>query len=282
MTADKSRQKFKFSWKVTLTCCVLVALMLKASHWQWTRHLKKKIFVAELTQRLAMPVMTQESFTEKNQDLSKLLHRKVKLNGSFDFANEIILRNRRYEKIPGFYVITPFKLADSSQTVLVNRGFIPTTKANQTLRKEFHKPKGKISFYGLIKASMPRKFLAPKDPPTGGSHPWVDAWLRIDIEKIQKQMPYELAPLYVEYISQTSPEIELDQIVKSDVDKTDMLFLPERASTLQAKENSFIYPVPQVNTYIPAGRHFGYVFEWAIMAFMTVIIGLIIQLRRNK
>ena len=281
MTNLNKRHFFKFSWKTTIICGLLVALMLRASHWQWTRHLEKKDLIKELTLRMEEPVLPQDKLMNFQDEWNKLVHRKVKLTGSFQYDKEIVLKNRRYDSTPGFYVITPFNINNSNKAVLVNRGFIPANKSDQESRKEFQNYPGQISFYGLVKDTMKRKFLAPQDPPAGEDNKWVDAWLRVDIEHIQKQIPFKLLPVYIEFISTTSSEISIKQIVKSDVGKTDMLFLPERASTLQAKEQTRSYPIPQVNTYVPAGRHFGYVFEWAIMALITLIIGFIAQLRRS-
>ncbi|MCB0319041.1 MAG: SURF1 family protein [Bdellovibrionales bacterium] len=281
MEKKSRRHFFKFSLSTTLISGVIALLMFRASYWQWTRHEAKIALIAELENRMQQEILNQNELVNFKNDWSQLIHRKVNVTGNFDFDKEMILRNRRYKKTPGFYVITPFKLANSETAILVNRGFIPDKQSDPESRIQFRNYPGQISFYGLIKDTMNRKFLAPEDPPAGENNKWVDAWLRVDIQHMQKQVPYKLLPVYLEFIATNSAEISLEQIVKSDVDKTDMLFLPSRSETLSTQDEARTYPIPQVNTYVPPGRHLGYVFEWIILALITIAIGFIAQLKRN-
>lgn len=273
--------KFKFSKKTTITCLILILLMLRASYWQWNRHLEKQDYIKLLNSRLEMPVENIKSITKSGLSPEELLHRRTFVSGKYDFSNEILIDNRRYEKSAGKHVITPFKIDGTNNYILVNRGFIPMELSSIDKRKEYHKPT-KQKFIGLIKNSSQRTFfMQPKDPePNKEMH--FDNWLRVDIEKISIQTGYQLLPFYLEIMNTQAHDKAIEQIVRSDSDKVDMLFLPLKADLLNKKEiTSNKFPIPVFDNVVPAGRHFGYVFEWIIIAFITFCIGFLMQIKRN-
>ena len=272
-------KRFKFSLKTTLVCIILAGLMIRAAIWQASRYEQKQVLITELTARLKIPIEKLNPQLENiKKEPEKFTHRRFEISGEFDFENEILLKNRRHNDIPGYFIITPLKLDNAKDYILVSRGFIPKKLAALDKRKQFQKNKN-VSFTGLAKASVNQKFfLAPEDkfPATGK----LTEWLRVDIGKIEKQLSYKLLPLYFEVMEFEKTTVDtINKIVKSDSDKSDMLLLPLRGKTLhqEAQEN---YPVVVYDTYIPPGRHYAYIYEWSIMAAMTLLIGLILQFRR--
>jgi cytochrome oxidase assembly protein ShyY1 len=113
--------------------------------------------------------------------------------------------------------------------------------------------------------------------------PWQREFLRIDIEHLAEQFPYPLAPFYLELMEPATNDEIQKAFVKSSSDKEEMLLLPLRALKKEgASEMIRDFPVPFYTTVIPPGRHLGYVFEWAAMAGMTLLICVVLQLRRPK
>lgn len=258
--------------------------MLVASHWQYRRYQAKKIYISKMQDNLKQAPTSLLELSSSNPEA--ILYRRVNVSGTYDFSREIILRNRRYHEMPGSFVLTPLKLADSENYLLVSRGFIPLNKSAPEQRKEFAESES-VKFMGLIKPAMKRKLFAPKDPPSGPGQPWVDQWLRVDLENISKQLPYPILPFYVELMGDSEEAVEKmeAQIVNSKSEKSELLFMPARS--MHAKEQlksqaNLKFPVPVYDTVIPPGRHFGYIFEWAIMAFVTLLIGVVLQLRPLK
>ena len=272
-------KRFVFSWKITVIGIVLVAGMLKASYWQWNRHLQKQEYINSLHQRLEQEPSPILDFSDV-RDISSILHRRVVVSGSFDFENEVILRNRRFAGEPGVHLITPLKIDNSDARVLVNRGFVPLSDSKPESRKKYNTPQH-VTFIGLIKESMKRRNLAPKDPQISADNLRVDAWLRVDIKNISKQLPYELLPYYLEVVESNDLTAVAEEIVATKSGREELLFLPLRSLDPNQDEsilpNSF--PVAVFNTVIPPGRHLGYVYEWAIMAAVTFLICLVLQLR---
>lgn len=272
--------KFNFSLKITITCLVLILAMLRASYWQWTRHLEKQEYIKKMQERLEEPILLINNLFNTKQ-VDDVVYKRVFVSGEYDYAKEITLANRRYNDQAGKYIITPLKIDNSNKYVLVNRGFVPLHLSKKEERKDFQNEKF-ASFVGLVKEGLEKKsFLAPKDPkPETGK--FFDNWLRVNVNELEKQTKYPLLPFYVEIMNTVDKDEALKQIVKSSTGKSEMFLLPMQAKNLEAKGSSPTtnYPIPIFDTVIPAGRHFGYVFEWAFMALGLFIAGFILQLRR--
>lgn len=274
--------RFRFSLRTTIICAVLTLGMVRASYWQWERHNSKLAYIKNLESRLEMPVEEASFLSDSSISLHEKTFRRVKIEGSYDFKHEMILRNRRHNEDAGVYVVTPLKLKDLDRWVLVNRGFLPLQVAKTEARKPFQKP-DKVSFIGLIKASAPRKIFSPKDLPTGPGHPWVDSWLRVDVENIGKQLPYAILPMHLEIMDTLESTEVKSRITESRSARDDIFLMPAKGiTTKETPSKSEHYPIPIFDTVVPPGRHLGYVFEWAIMAVVTVLIGIVLQLRRPK
>lgn len=257
--------------------------MLRAAVWQYHRHIEKQEYIHLLNQRLSEPVLDIiELLKNPDTDWTKLLNRRVVISGEFDFKHEIVISNRRHNDTAGKHVITPLKIDGTEKYILVNRGFIPYKISQPENRLKFQNPH-RMNFVGLLKEPSHKVFfLQPSDPsPQPGK--FFDDWLRVDIDKISLQTPYKLLPLYAEIMNTAEHEEIVKQIVRSSSDKTAMLFLPARASSLELAESNPTekLPIPVFDTVIPPGRHYGYIWEWSFMALATLLIGIIIQLKRH-
>jgi surfeit locus 1 family protein len=278
--------QFHFSLKTSLICLLLSALMFYASYWQYTKYIAKTAYVQELDNRIKLPIENLESILALNPDLGAILNRKVKISGEWDYAHEIIIRNRKHEGKAGVLVLTPLKLrAPAGSTVLVNRGFIPISHSNPENRKIFQAEIKAEQISGLIKASVAKKFLAPPDPISGLDKAWVDAWLRIDIESISKQMPYPLIPFYIETLPVDNLGLDSSKMLLTKSDKDQILFMPGAGqaslNSIHSQEDLSKYPIPFYDPIVPPDRHFSYIFEWAIMGLMVIAAAIIIQLKRH-
>lgn len=273
--------KFHFRPRTTILCLLAASGMLRASYWQWERHGQKLEYINTLETRLEIPVEPLSSYLPLNQDWQSLIHRRLQVDGKYDFDHEIILRNRRQEEMAGVNIVTPLQLAGTQSYILVNRGFIPLKFSDRSSRIAFQKEK-LVSFVGLVKETQSAKFFAPKDRPAGNGQDWVDSWLRIDLENIQKQLPYKLLPFYVEFMGTTDVQAAKERIVSSQAGKEEIFMLQPKNISISEELSSEVYkkyPIADFSSVIPAGRHLGYVYEWAIMAAATLLVGLLLQFR---
>lgn len=244
-------------------------------------------YIEVLNARVAEPVVPFFEIlkqVEQGRDWSEFTFRRVEVVGEYDFAHEMSLRNRRFEETPGVLILTPLLPSqDSKKSLLVSRGFIPLQRAAKIERARFQHSK-EARFIGLIKEGSERRFLAPSDPPTGSGLPWVDGWLRVDLAGMSKQLPYELLPIYVELMDiNVGQNLESD-VVKSASGRSDVLSLVKSGAVVSSGDLDVpdsALPIAAYDTVVPPGRHLGYVYEWAFLAALTLLIGLILQLRRG-
>jgi cytochrome oxidase assembly protein ShyY1 len=283
--------KLKFSFKVSLIGGILAISMLFLSYWQWQRYLAKELFLAELDSRLEQEVTPFNSLMaeidENFPDWPKLLHRRTLIKGEWDFEHEMTRRNMRDEADgPGVHVITPFKTIDNNGkelALLVNRGYLPLSVKDKEDRKNFQQSVPN-EFVGLVKLSeTPRYFLSPADPPVNHDK-WIDAWLRVHIEKMQEQIPYPLLPIQLEMISTPEKEAVEAAMVKVSKAREDILFLANTGPRVSSGELNpdKSYPVPAFSAVVPSATHLAYVFEWAFMALLTTLITIVLQLDRGR
>lgn len=286
--------QFYFSKKISIISFILVLLMIRASYWQYERYQWKLGLIKEMENNLNIPPTSLDEIKaiyDKNPEL--IIHRRVEVSGVYDFEHEIVIRNRRFKDEPGVFVITPLKVSSSSSSyyILVNRGFLPLSKSTKEKRQIYRMPTEEVRLVGLVKESSTPKFLAPGDPVTGKDLPWADSWERVNIEGINRQIPYQLLPFYIEImaigdkngIALPSNEEVAEKMIDTRAGKEELLILPMRGhfggpTTFKDSE----LPIPVFDTYIPPGRHYGYIFEWAIMAIATFSIALGLQFRKPR
>lgn len=275
--------RIRFSPKVTFTCLLLAIWMIGMSVWQWERHLQKQDLIETLNQTLRREPIALGELIRENPDWEAQAWRRVSVSGSFDFSREFLLRNRSFEKRSGFHVITPLKIDGAEDAyVLVDRGFLPLGREEREYRKRYQTPEH-VEMFGLIKNSASPKLFAPNDPEPGANSPWVDKWLRVDIPKISKQLPYTVLPIYLETMNDPNDPLLASHIVRgSDSGRHDVLNMTDSSSNENFGLDSpdARYPVAVYDTTPPPDIHLGYVYEWAFMALLTLGIGLVLQLRR--
>jgi surfeit locus 1 family protein len=178
----------------TLLVLLAALVMVGLGFWQLQRRAGRLARNAHIREGLAQPPV---ALTGTVNDPAALEFRHVTVRGVFDYANEILLRNRTRDGRPGYHVVTPLRIAGSDSAVLVDRGWIPYEQADPAARRAFQDhPSAEV--YGIAHPSQkqPSSF-APADPPVGANGR-LDAWFRVDVERIQQQTPYKLLPLYVE------------------------------------------------------------------------------------
>lgn len=124
-------------------------------------------------------------------DLESLQYRRATVTGTYETDHELLTRNQVYRDQAGFHVVTPLLTSDG-EAVLVNRGWIPLLLDTPPIT-EAAPPSGEVTVTGWINPTQTRPALGPTDP-TGEM---LDVMSRINIDRIQQQIPFELAPVYL-------------------------------------------------------------------------------------
>jgi surfeit locus 1 family protein len=128
-------------------------------------------------------------------DSSRSRALRVRLRGSYDFENEIVLVNRSRDGAPGVNILTPVRLADRDTAVVVNRGWVYSADGATVDLARWREP---VEARGIAYVSW---LLVPGTPPRGQplagalrSGPSNRRVSRADRGEIAKLIPYAIAP----------------------------------------------------------------------------------------
>jgi surfeit locus 1 family protein len=195
---------FRGRWlPVTIGVILLTLLFLTLGFWQLNRLAQRRAANALLLARISLPPLVIEGAT-LDPEADSL--RRAVVHGVFDQAQEILLRNRTYNELPGVHVLTPLRIAGSEAAILVDRGWIPYEVSGPGHRAVFSGPEGQVEVQGILGRSQTRSSnFSPADPPLGPARLRLDAWHRVDLSRIQEQIPYPLLPLYLEQEGPPAP-----------------------------------------------------------------------------
>lgn len=217
---------------LTLLAIVGAALMVRLGMWQLERMEERQALNAMIAERITQPPIALNGAPIDPQALN---YRRVEIRGIFDPAQEIVIRGRALNGVPGVHVVTPLRIAGSDAAVLVDRGWLPLAKAEPEARSAFAIP-GEVVVQGIARQSQEEQ-SGPPDPPPGPNRTRLDVWFRVNIPRIQEQIGYRLLPVYVE--QQPAPG------------------LPDLPRPIQA-------------TDLGAGPHLGYAIQW--FAFVIILV----------
>ncbi len=177
-------------------------------------------------------------------DPDALNRRQVTVIGTYDNQASLAIRNRSFQGQPGVHLVTPLKIKGSERAVLVDRGWIPLADAAPDKWRAYDLA-GEVTLNGVAHPGQarPEGYLVPSDPTLEPDQTRLDTWFRVDIDRIQGQVPYRLLRIYIEQ----SPEPGAT---------------PDRLPIL----------VDNVNITLDEGPHLGYALQWFSFALILVII----------
>ncbi len=171
----------------TLLVLLVAAMMVGLGLWQLQRRAARLERNELVQQRMAQPPV-EINATVSNPD--ELAYRPATVSGSFDYDNQLLLRNRTREGRPGFHLLTPLRVSDDT-AVLIDRGWIPYEQGLSDEWRSYRGPAEAQQVRGLIRPSQTQ----PSNLAGSGRQ---DAWLAVDTQRMAQQLPYRLLPIYVE------------------------------------------------------------------------------------
>ena len=240
---DKSNARpaspFRGWWLLaTILILLLVGLFVRLGTWQLGRRADRLAANAQIVERTQQPLIT---VTGDPLDPDETDLRRATVRGEYDYANEIVLRNRTWNEYPGVHTLTPLRIEGSDAAILVDRGWIPYEDASlEAGRAVFRGPPGVTEVYGILRKSQERRGnVSPQDPvPAAGTR--VDAWHRVDLPKIRQQLPYPLQTMYL-------------------------------AEDSRAGETPRAFPKPQPEIDLDEGSHTFYAIQWFAFAIIALV-----------
>ena len=124
MSGVSKTNKEPRSFFKSLVALLLVAGCLWASQWQFQRGIDRQDRNALIESQLKLPTI---ELPEINNDFSKIEWRTVTTQGTFDSQKQILLKNRYFEGVYGYEVLTRFTSNDG-RSFWVDRGWVKAGK----------------------------------------------------------------------------------------------------------------------------------------------------------
>lgn len=185
----------------TVVVLALSALFIRLGIWQLDRLEERRLTNEVGERRLEADPVDLSVLLEETGDLDSLEYRRVTVEGEHDPAEEVLIRSQVELGQAGFHVITPLVREDAS-AVLVNRGWVPITMDRPPV--EAQPAPGRQVVEGWVHLTQTRPALGQEEP--AGD---LDVLNRVDIARIGRQTPYELAPVYIVAMGERSDELPI-------------------------------------------------------------------------
>ncbi len=189
---------FTRRWLLT-TILVITAMgvMARLGIWQLDRLDQRKAFNSRVQAQLDQPELDLTS-QPSTENLASMEYRAVKVAGQYDHSEQIALRNQYWQNQWGVHLVTPLRVVNSDQIVMVDRGWIPADVFESGDWSEYNQT-GLVEVKGMIRASQSKAdFGNRRDPtPQPGAGPLL-AWNFVTIGQLEKQVSGPLLPIYIQ------------------------------------------------------------------------------------
>lgn len=188
-------------WPTTLLVLAGIALTVRLGIWQLDRLSQRRSFNAHARAMQAAPALDL-SAAGLPDDLSGMEYRPVRAEGVFDFVRQVAIRNQAWARDWGYengYALLAPLMLDDGRAVLVNRGWIPAESDSPAAWRAYDWP-GRVVVDGVLRLPLEEGEMGGgvPDPPLAPGQTRLDFWNLIDIPRIQRQVPYDLLPVYVQ------------------------------------------------------------------------------------
>jgi cytochrome oxidase assembly protein ShyY1 len=151
---SKSDKKESYSFFKSLVALSLIALCLWATQWQFNRGLDRSERNSKIESHVAMKPLPLESVVS-----NPVLHewKTVEVKGTFDVKNQILLRNRYFEGVYGFQLLTKFT-DTQGKSFWVDCGWVKAGKDALTRPELPEIPQDAVQITGRLRldTSLPR------------------------------------------------------------------------------------------------------------------------------
>lgn len=237
---------FSRKWIITTLLVILgAAICVRLGIWQLDRLAQRRTFNTHVFTMQASPVLTLPAAA----DLTSMEYRAVTATGTYDFDNQVALRNQFNGNEYGYHLLTPLRLSDG-EAVMVDRGWIPADGNSTPADWRKYDQPGQVSVDGEIRLEQTQpSFGSVADPTLAPGQTHFDFWVYVNLDRIEKQIPYPILPVYI----QLNPD-------------------PSRTKP----------PIPfQPQLDLTEGPHQGYALQWFSFATLLVV-GYPFYLRKQE
>lgn len=139
-------------WRAAVVLAATLAGMAVTARlgiWQLDRAAQKQALQDERQSRGGLPPLSGDQLATTPQAAEAQHGRSVRLRGEWVPGATVFLENRQMKGQPGFFVVTPLKLA-GGDAVLVQRGWGPRDIRDRTLVPAVESPAGPVDVVGRV------------------------------------------------------------------------------------------------------------------------------------
>lgn len=219
-------------WWVTLIVLLGMIVLARLGIWQLDRLAQRRAANAVLREQLMSDPVSLNDPDLDVGELTEMPDRAAVASGQFDFSEQMLLTLQNFNGSTGAHLVTPLLLDGREEAVLVDRGWIPFEEQAPSNWDQFDVP-GPVTVEGYIQLSQTSRRASPPEAPAL-------EWYRVNVEAMDRQLPYDLLPVYV---LQAPP--------------------PEGNQALPFRET------PEFD--LSEGSHLGYAIQWFVFMLMLGI-----------
>lgn len=221
-----------------------LALFISLGFWQLDRAEYKRNLHSDFKDRQTSPALTLDQEIVIKLDKKELIWRHVNASGEFLEQYQILLDNQVHDTKAGYFVYTPFQLANANKFVLVNRGWA-LANLDRSVSPDYVLTDGVVDIEGIAKET-PKTGVLLKDLPPEKVNEKTHRVQRIDLDELSELTQLDLMPFIIRLV----PESDHGYVRKWQL------------------------PGSGENT------HNGYAFQWFSFAAVLVIIYLVLNIKK--
>jgi surfeit locus 1 family protein len=135
-----------------------MALTASLGTWQLSRAAQKVALQDALTRRAELPPLDSAALAHDAAEEESQLYRRIVVQGRWMDEATVFLDNRQMNGRPGFYVVTPLRLAGADDAVLVQRGWVPRDAQERTRLPAIASAPGVVRIEGHVARPPSRLF----------------------------------------------------------------------------------------------------------------------------
>jgi surfeit locus 1 family protein len=154
---------------VFIACAgVMATIFIRLGVWQLHRLAERKQHNALVLSRMTEPAVDLSALP---RDTAQAKFRRVRLDGHYDYAHEVVLEYRERDGAPGVDIVTPLKLAGSDTAVLINRGWVYSPDGATIDHERWREPDS------LVGTGRVHALWAEPEPAMNRTHPDRMRWV---------------------------------------------------------------------------------------------------------
>ncbi|WP_225783708.1 SURF1 family protein [Xenophilus sp. Marseille-Q4582] len=262
-------------WVITVAALALIALTVSLGRWQLARAAEKEARAARIEAQRAHPPLDWTGL-QAVEDIRTEMDRLVRLRGLWVPTRTVYLDNRQMHGRPGFYVLTPFAVEGTEQTLMVQRGWVPRNFQDRMQLPEVQTPPGLVEITARIAPPPAQLFQLGKEegapPPAeadGQAPPSTDASSSPPAPSASDPAAAAAAP----GASRIRQNLALDAFrVETGLPLRVDLSLQQVGPASEGLDRE--WPAPALGIE----KHYGYAFQWFGLATLVTVLYVWFQL----